>query len=315
MKVYLAGERQQASVRIFGTEALAEEVKDRRAKDGQPLWVQHCTRRLFSYFYHGKNNEPSPDILGSSQLGMDLFLDSGAFTAFTKGVTINPEDYAKFIHNSDSLWTAKSSLDAIGNPEKSYEYLKILESLGCKVQPVFHAREEDKWLKKYLDEGYDYIFIGGMVPETTEWLTGWLDRLFTEYLSNPDGTPRIKLHGFGLTDQKLMFRYPWHSVDSTSWLMTGIFGACVFTTPQGLRKVVFSEDSPEAKKFNGWHYNTQPPMVQKIIDGWLEEFGITAEQLASHYSFRDAVNAATFQRMESMGTDHFNHWVQKGLFF
>lgn len=300
MKVYLAGEREAIE----------------KATGESALWSKFVTRRLFSYYYHGAttNNTPSNDLLASAKRSLDLFLDSGAFTAFTKGVQIDPELYAQFIHQND-FWTVKSSLDAIGDPAKSYEYLKILESLGCKVQPVFHAREDEKWLVKYLDEGYDYIFIGGMVPETTQWLTVWLDGLFEKYLCNPDGTARVKLHGFGLTDQLLMFRYPWHSVDSTSWLMTGIFGACVFTTPQGLRKVVFSEDSPDAKKFSGWHYRTQPPQVQRVIDGWLEEFGVTAEQCAIHYSFRDAVNAATFQRMECLGTTHFTPPPkEKGLF-
>jgi hypothetical protein len=303
VKVYLAGERQGAKYDALHT-----------GEREIPLWLTHVKRRLFSYFYHNETNGASQDIKGSDQMGLDLFLDSGAFTAFTKGVEIKVEDYAQFIHNAGHMFTVRSSLDAIGNPEKSYEYLKSLESLGVKVQPVFHAREDDKWLIKYLDEGYDYIFIGGMVPETTGWLTGWLDGLFTKYLCNPDGTARVKLHGFGLTDQKLMFRYPWYSVDSTSWLMTGIFGACVFTTPQGLRKVVFSDESPEAKKFTGWHYKTQPPMVQAVVDKWLAEFGVTAEQCASHYSFRDAVNAATFQRMENMATERFAHFVQKGLF-
>jgi len=299
MKVYLAGEREAFE----------------NADGSKPLWSNFVKRRLFSYYYHGflESNKPSKDVLKSSEGGLDLFLDSGAFTAFTKDKTITADAYAEYIHTCGDIWTVKSSLDAIGDAAKSYEYLKALESLGCKVQPVFHAREGEEWLVKYLDEGYDYIFLGGMVPETTKWLTGWLDDLFDKYLTNSDGTARVKLHGFGLTDQSLMFRYPWHSVDSTSWLMTGIFGACVFMTPQGLRKVVFSEDSPDAKKFSGWHYARLPEEVQHVIDSWLEAYDVTAEQCATHYSFRDAVNAKTFQDMECMATTTFKK-KEQGLF-
>ena len=158
---------------------------------------------------------------------------------------------------------------------------------------------------KYIDEGYDYIFIGGMVPETTQWLKQWLDDLFHRYLTNSDGTARIKLHGFGLTDQTLMFRYPWHSVDSTSWVMTGVFGSCIFWTEQGVRKIIFSEQSPQTKKINGWHYNNLPVIQQKQVDKWLEQYGVTAQQCSEHYSYRDAVNAAVFQNMEKYGTKTF----------
>ena len=298
MKVYLAGERLGVT------------------PDGEVSpWLKYARRRLFSYYYHGRKNggAPSTDVVDTHARGTDMFLDSGAFTAFTKDAVITVEEYAEFIHRTAHMWSARSSLDAIGDAAKSYQYLKDLESLGCAVQPVFHAREDVAWLKKYLDEGYDYIFIGGMVPETTKWLRGWLDDLFDHYLTNSDGTPRVKLHGFGLTDQKLMFRYPWHSVDSSSWLMTGIFGACVFATPRGLRKVVFSEDSPQARNYKGWHYARLPVAMQRQVDAWLEPFGVTAAQCATHYTFRDAVNAGTFQAMETMGATHFVK-QQHGLF-
>lgn len=240
-------------------------------------------------------------------------MDSGAFTAFTKNVVITPAQYADYIKSTDDLWSVKSCLDAIGDAAGSYQNLKELEQLGVQVQPVFHCREDVSWLVKYLDEGYDYIFLGGMVPETTAWLLGWLDWLWGDYLTNKDGTARVKVHGFGLTDQKLMFRYPWHSVDSSSWLMTGVFGTCVFMTPGGLRKVVFSENSPERKKVDGWHYATMPMTWRRCVDEWLVEFGVTAEQLATHYSYRDVINAATYTRMENLGVKKFRR-RQEGLF-
>jgi hypothetical protein len=136
-------------------------------------------RRLFSYWYNKKSTK---HIDHAHSLGQDLFLDSGAFTAFTLKKVIEPEEYAAFIHEHGHKFGCLSSLDDIGNAKGSYDKLKELEALGCKVQPVYHAREDEYWLKKYLDEGYDYIFIGGMVPETTEWLKGWLDGLFSRIL-------------------------------------------------------------------------------------------------------------------------------------
>lgn len=275
-------------------------------------------RRLFSYWYHHKGDQASQEVVeASDKYKLDLFLDSGAFTAFTQKVEIKVEDYAKYYHNVYQRFSVCSSLDAIGDPAKSYKYLKDLESLGCQVQPVYHAREPIEWLCRYIDEGYDYIFIGGMVPETTNWLRYWLDGLFTNYLCTRDGKPRVKLHGFGLTDQTLMFRYPWYSVDSTSWIFTGMFGGCVFMTETGLEKVVFSNKSPAAKKMNSqfyrgpemsgaFPYKHMKALQRQRIDKLLERFGVTAAQCAESYQFRHIINATTFQEMEALAVDRFS---------
>ncbi len=300
MKVYLAGERESIE------KATGEPAK----------WSKHVKRRLFSYYYHGyvRGNTPSKDLLALAKRSLDLFLDSGAFTAYTQKVSIGIDKFAEFINATNDIWSCVSNLDDTNKNEKqSYDNQKALESLGCKVQPVFHTREDSKWLKKYIDEGYNYIFIGGMVPETTKWLLPWLDDLWDKYLTNPDGTARVKVHGFGLTDQKLMFRYPWYSVDSTSWLMTGVFGSCAFTTSSGVIKVVFSQDSPSKKKMNGWHYSTMPPIFKKEVDKLLEKYDITPQQLSEHYSYRDAINAATYQEMELLGVTTFKK-RDRGLF-
>jgi len=272
--------------------------------------VDKVKRRLFSYYYNKKSTK---HIDAAFDWGQDLFLDSGAFSAMNSGKVIDIEEYAQYLHEHAHKFQVISSLDDIGNAEGSYNNLKTLETLGTKPFPVYHAREDESWLKKYIDEGYDYILIGGMVPETTQWLMGWLDGLFSRILCNPDGTARVKLHGFGLTDQQLMFRYPWHSVDSTSWLFTGSFGCCVFMEPSGLKKIVFSDDSPAAKKIDAPHYKNLSDIERKSVDKWLERFGVTAEQCAEHYSHRNVVNSRTFEEMEKYGTTVFR--INQGGFF
>jgi hypothetical protein len=310
MKIYLAGERAATATaisRLSGGDTAAG------------VWTKYVKRRLFSFFYHGfsgSNFEKLPNGLSAAigdsiDFGWDLFLDSGAFTAFTKGNEIPIEEYARYIRRClpRQIFTVYSALDAIGSGEESasatYANYQTLLKLGAPVKPVFHVREPDEWLQKYIDDGEDYIFIGGMVPETTKWLMQRLDWLWMKYLTNQNGSPKVRTHGFGLTDMQLMFRYPWHSVDSSSWLMTGIFGACLFRVNNKLRKVVFSEESPQARSFNGWHYRTLPLESRCVVDQWLGEFGVTAEQLATHYTFRDVVNAATYQGLEDLGVDRF----------
>jgi hypothetical protein len=172
-------------------------------------------------------------------------------------------------------------------------------------------------LEKYIAEGHEYIAIGGMVPETTSWLMDRLDALWGNIMTHKDGSPKLKVHGFGLTVFSLMFRYPWFSVDSTSWLMTGVYGACVLPTPIGIKRVFFSEHSPQARKMNGWHYHAltlvQGDIRRKYVDDILEKYGVTAAQCGETYQYRDMVNAAVYQDLEVQGVNEF-HIKQPTLF-
>lgn len=323
MKIYLAGERAAmattAAIRRLGGEQAAA------------VWTKSVKRRLFSFYYHGfdsklyetdKETGLSTAIADSVSFGWELFLDSGAFTAFTKGAQIGVEEYAEYIKKTQAVWKTCSSLDAIGRGDmdsqeqlesarQSYRYFDQLTQLGAKVQPVYHVREPPRVLEAYIDRGHDYIFIGGMVPETTQWLMQRLDDLWERILTDKDGRARVKIHGFGLTDSQLMFRYPWYSVDSSSWLMTGIFGACMFYDKNDkrrpLKKVVFSKDSPVERKLNAPHFNNMVPEAKRNVERLLEPFEVTPEQLGLHYSFRDVVNAATFQNLEELGTETFTN--------
>ncbi len=298
MKYYFAGERvltREKSIEAGGGHLQAHKFID---------------NRLLSYYYHGYNeakNAPTLEARESAAMGWSMFLDSGAFTAWTKGKDISVEKYAEYLENSAGMWHVVSSLDDIKDPDKSYKNLKRLEQLGCTVIPVFHAGEPEHYLEEYVAE-YDYVFIGGLVGSKIGSREKYLDHIWEKHLTNPDGTAKIKLHGFGLTDMVLSRRYPWYSVDSSSWLMTGVFGSCLFWVGKDPIKVSFSDESPDKYKINSWHYSTlshQRPEYKQVVDQWLEEFGVTAEQCAVHYSYRDTVNAAFYAGLQTRGTDKF----------
>ena len=283
MRVYLAGER-----------------------DYGP-WAKYCRRRLFSYYYHSRNNEISEQIKVTHENGItDLFLDSGAFSAWSQDAELDIDKYAEYINKYGHYFTCISSLDDTSkNEQKSWDNQMALESNGCKVQPVFHAREDPSWLGRYLDRGYDYIFLGGLVPESTPWLIEWLDSIWSNWLTNPDGTARVKVHGFGLTDRKVMFRYPWFSVDSSSWIQKGMYGALLFRFGDSFKQVDFTDDSPHRRSVKSHHYYNLPDAYKRIVDTWLKQHELTADMLAQHYSWRDIANVAVYQEMEHLGIDRF----------
>ena len=67
---------------------------------------------------------------------------------------------------------------------------KAGEAARPEVLPVHHVRDHDYWLRRYLDEGYQHICLGGMVGESTPTLRKWLDHVWDKYLTNSDDTPR-----------------------------------------------------------------------------------------------------------------------------
>jgi hypothetical protein len=278
-----------------------------------------------------------------------IFLDSGAFSMFTQGVKVDLKQYANFIKRHRDAIHIASNLDVIGagHERESYdrqkqleEYLGDLKPIMC---PVHHVRDHDDWLKRYMDEGYEYIFLGGMVPESTPVLMEWLDRVWGRYLTNPDGTPRIKVHGFGLTTEVLMFKYPWFSVDSTSWIMSSRFGGLMMDFPNDPRpdgsvkimKVDFSERSNKKYAMDSTHFLSLKPDEQEVIRARLAELeaerirdpeveamfkqelgcemGFTPEALGKSYGLRDVGNMEYFKRAMNRRVDKYIE-VQPTLF-
>lgn len=272
--------------------------------------ADHIVPHVLESFFYLRGSR-LPDIIRRNN--QTIFLDSGAFSMFTQGVDISIDEYAQFIHDEADIIHVASNLDDITKtPQLSYDNQKTLEGLGCDVKPVFHCREDPKWLVKYLDEGYDYIFLGGMVPETTKWLRGWLDDLWHKYLVKDDGTSRVKIHGFGLTTVDLMFRYPWYSVDSTSWVMASRMGKIFVDLPHKIQGMVMSDKSPKLKE-RDQHYKTMSPALRAGIDKRIEELGYKVDDLCQMYGWRDKWNMQFFERIQSRGVDKFED-QEMGLF-
>lgn len=250
---------------------------------------------------------------------VNLFLDSGAFSAWSKGVKIDIDEYIAFIKKHKKYLEAYAVLDEIGDPVKTLENQKYMESKGLSPLPCFHYGEDIKYLKEYV-ENYDYIALGGMVPISTTQLIQWLDMLFTEYLCNAKGMPRLKVHGFGLTSIPLLIRYPWYSVDSTSWVLTGRFGAVFVPKKKGNQylyneiplKINVSNRSSKVQEA-GQHITTFSQTEKKVIFSYFEEKGFSLGKsefgsdgkeiiieagLSNDYKKRDELNIFYFLDLE-----------------
>lgn len=245
-----------------------------------------------------------------------IFLDSGAYSMFTLGVKVDFKAYAEFIKRYSHVICAASNMDYIGasSEQLTWDNQRRLEDLGVKVHPVHHARDDDKWLQFYIDKGYKYILLGGMVPESTKYLTQWLDRVWGNILTDDKGKPLVKVHGFGLTGDALMRRYPWYSVDSTTWLMVASFGAIILYMNDRLLTIHISAHAPSRKTLNN-HYTTLTLPEKKKVKQYIKSRGFTISSLKENYMARRLLNVQTFKEMSTAvkWKKRFKH-THKGLF-
>jgi hypothetical protein len=235
--------------------------------------------------------------------GARVFLDSGAFSAFTQGVEIDIGAYCDYIHANGDIIEVASVLDAIGDPEGTWRNQCEMERRGVKPLPCFHYGEPESLLEHYI-ANYDYITLGGMVPISTPQLKLWLDRLFERHICDANGVPRTKVHGFGLTSLPLMERYPWYSVDSSTWIQWASRGMILLP---GVGQLHISADS-SYRKVEGQHFDTLSKLEQERLSAIIESFGTSAERLATTYPPRWGFNVWAFpywMRHKVWGEDRF----------
>lgn len=169
-----------------------------------------------------------------------LMLDSGAFSVWTKGLQISCADYIRFCrrHPDCSYYVC---LDTIpGQPsdprsltaeainaacESSWtNYQRMIRKLPIeKVIPVFHQNDSFGWLEKYLKFGTPYLGISPANDNQVRGRAKWMQKV-SRFIRRPDGTMRIRVHGFGVTAFDLLTYWPWYSVDSASWVRKAAYG-------------------------------------------------------------------------------------------
>ena len=174
---------------------------------------------------HGLYNEYVRDV--GHREGYS-FYETDTFKAYL-------DAYAAFIKDQAELITVYANVDVIFNPAKTWETQQYLEEVhGLHPVPVIHHGTPLVWLEKYLEKGYEYIALGGIGQEITlQEYFGWGDKAFEVICSGPGHLPVAKVHGFAACAHSLLTRYPWWSVDATTWIMFAAYGHILMPPPQG----------------------------------------------------------------------------------
>lgn len=172
--------------------------------------------------------------------------DSGAFTVWTKGETIDLDAYIAWCHSylekrpdflAISLDVIPGSLDG-GAPTKAQQKKAMRDSLkngdrlreaGVRIMEVFHWHEPNSYLDELLDRrqegevlGIGGLAGGGSIVAKRE----FCDSVFARVKERcGDWAQLPPIHGLGISPESpLAARYPWWSVDSSSWAAPAKFG-------------------------------------------------------------------------------------------
>lgn len=232
------------------------------------------------------------------------FVDSGAFSAWTKGVELDVDDYINFINSYGEHLEVFASVDNIpgrfdrrptleerkASPELTWEnYLYMRERINYKEKllPTFHLGEDFKALQHMLNTKLDgkyipYIALGGTVGMSIPNKKKWYSTVFK--VIKQSNNPNVKIHAFGMTSFDILEAYPFYSADSTSWRMTAVYGFIL--TEHGQIKVSDRANADDLNTFESLNKKQQDDIL-----GRLKELDVTLEECQTDAEIRAYVNA------------------------
>ena len=180
------------------------------------------TNILLSYYY--TKNLDLDELRNLTIIG-----DSGAFSAKTKGSTVDPHDLAewgiKWKHRLK--WVA--ALDVIGDEQATFANWRLMTTqYDLQPVPTIHYGANPRALDRYADHGVDFVGLGGLVKVHTTRQMRWLIQVFKYAKKNH---PDMQFHGWGCTTGD-HFRLPFYSVDSSSWTASFRYGRANIYDPE-----------------------------------------------------------------------------------
>lgn len=272
--------------------------------------------------------------------GVNLIIDSGAFSVWNMGGTLDLKEYIDFLKDFEKNHMSKFNevwfvnLDVIPGEqgkiptpdqvEKAADdgfdnYLKMRNEGWDNIIHVYHQGEAIPVLDRLLKTEPKYIGISPSNDSMTVARKTWLTESFN-YIEETVGY--VKTHGFAVTSFELMNKFPWFSVDSTSWFMIGMYGKlCVPLDIYG--NIILDDTTPIFDKFEvstsavknaknccsidsythiAHNNSKRAEQIDKYMDYLYTKFGISRSQIFSHRNEgRVAANLSMFIRFEQQG--------------
>lgn len=177
---------------------------------------------LLTSYHAVRKDKLTVEMFANSVDIWDHFIDSGAFSAASLGVSIDIEDYIAFARDVAPYVSRIATFDVIGDHEataRNTERMMEFDDLRPKLMPVFHLGSPPAAMTRAMiqaRECFGRLAIGRMVPLVKNEPELHRGSAYVHHRAKEFGG--IKLHAFGVVYPGIFLRYPWESADSTTWL-------------------------------------------------------------------------------------------------
>lgn len=226
----------------------------------------------------------------------DLVVDSGAYSAWSRGKLFDMDEYINFLNSNHVLdvafWAAEADKipgsmgvdpteeERLAAPEESWNnYLYMIKRVKWpkKIVPIFHQGEDYSHLLRMLEyrfEDDDFIPYIGISPRNDVHVgekMKWYEAIWKIIYEKCDELGRdIPLtHNFGMTTISMMEQYPSCSSDSTSWVRSASFGNIMIVVNGKIKSIYVSNRNLEAPD----HINHQPAAIKEAVEKICQELG------------------------------------------
>jgi len=191
-------------------------------------------------------------------------LDSGAFTAWKAGKTIEIDDYCRFIESLPFKPWRYFTLDVVGDPHGTIKNYEIMLARGFNPIPIFTRGEDPSVLDHYYRTS-DVVGIGGLVG--TRGNKGFVKGI----MKKVDGR---KCHWLGFVQLPFIRYYKPYMCDSSSWTAGARYGRMLIYKGNGTiitvtKKDIFDRTKRESLKifFQRLGYDIDIFLHQKSWEG------------------------------------------------
>lgn len=174
-----------------------------------------------------------------------VFLDSWGFSIRNKWLNLSIDDYIEYLKKFGDKYEIITNMDTSDTEETLANQKRLEDETWYKILPVYHwseLKEGNKELMEYYCKNYDFValwWVAGIGMSKSE------KRYYLDFCFKIAIKYKTKLHWFGITSYWELLRYPFYSVDSTSWLQWVKFNT--FTTFKNWKIIKFTADEYRKK--------------------------------------------------------------------
>ena len=217
--------------------------------------------------------------------------DSGAFSAWSLGTTIDLAEYAAWCCDYWPRFCWCASLDVIGDPEASFaNWARLRDRYGLLTVPTLHAGADTSWLDRYAAEGVDLVGLGGMAAQ------GQAARAYRWALHimryARDHHPAVRFHLWGVTSRRFLETLPAWSADSSGLFTTAFrFGTIRLFNPVTSRMVNLA--------FRGNEVYRHGPLLRQV-------YGVDPSELERAHAGNDRL----MSRLIAISNQRYAAWLQ-----